>query len=69
MKRRGTPLVGVIHFAAHKAVGESVEHPAMYAHNNVGSLGVVLQVMAEFDVHGMVFSSSCTVYGEPDSPP
>ena len=68
MKRRDTPLVGVIHFAAHKAVGESVEHPAMYAHNNVGSLGAVLQVMAEFDVHGMVFSSSCTVYGEPDSP-
>mgnify|MGYP001166443070 FL=1 len=68
MKRGGNPIVGVIHFAAHKAVGESVEHPAMYAHNNVGSLGAVLQVMAEFDVHRMVFSSSCTVYGNPDLP-
>ncbi|MER2997329.1 UDP-glucose 4-epimerase GalE [Pontibacter populi] len=58
-------IVGVIHFAAYKAVGESVEKPLMYYHNNVGSLVTLLQVMQEFDVQKLVFSSSCTVYGIP----
>jgi UDP-glucose 4-epimerase len=60
---------GVIHFAAYKAVGESVEQPLKYYENNLGSLLVLLKVMKEFNVHHFVFSSSCTVYGQPDSPP
>ncbi|MBJ6117508.1 UDP-glucose 4-epimerase GalE [Pontibacter sp. BT310] len=62
-------IVGVIHFAAYKAVGESVEKPLMYYHNNVGSLVTLLQVMKEFDVQKLVFSSSCTVYGIPEQLP
>ncbi|WP_187262852.1 UDP-glucose 4-epimerase GalE [Pontibacter beigongshangensis] len=62
-------LAGVIHFAAYKAVGESVEKPLNYYHNNVGSLVVLLQVMGEFNVQKLVFSSSCTVYGIPDKLP
>ncbi|TDB65340.1 UDP-glucose 4-epimerase GalE [Arundinibacter roseus] len=60
---------GVIHFAAYKAVGESVEKPLKYYENNIGSLLVLLKVMQEFGVSNFVFSSSCTVYGQPDSPP
>ena len=63
------PVTGILHFAAHKAVGESVDHPAMYAANNVGGLGTLLQVAHSFNVHHVVFSSSCTVYGEPDEIP
>ncbi len=55
----------VIHFAAFKAVGESVEHPLKYYENNIGGLINVLKVMSEFEVKQLVFSSSCTVYGEP----
>ncbi len=58
--------VGVIHFAAYKAVGESVQKPVMYFQNNIGSMTALLQVMAEFGVKDLVFSSSCTVYGVPD---
>lgn len=58
-----------IHFAAFKAVGESVEHPTKYYHNNVGSLSALITVMQEHDVSNLVFSSSCTVYGEPSSLP
>ncbi|GHA63742.1 UDP-glucose 4-epimerase GalE [Pontibacter akesuensis] len=60
---------GVIHFAAYKAVGESVEQPLKYYHNNVGSLVALLQVMGEFNVPNLVFSSSCTVYGIPEQLP
>lgn len=59
----------VIHFAAHKAVGESVENPLMYYHNNVVGLISLLEVMKAQGCHKMVFSSSCTVYGEPESVP
>ena len=59
----------VIHFAAYKAVGESVQKPLKYYHNNVGSLVALLQVMEEFKVDKLVFSSSCTVYGIPDALP
>ncbi|WP_439880980.1 UDP-glucose 4-epimerase GalE [Pontibacter sp. MBLB2868] len=62
-------IQGVIHFAAYKAVGESVEEPLKYYHNNVGSLVTLLQVMAEFKVFNLVFSSSCTVYGIPEKLP
>ncbi|CAG4991236.1 UDP-glucose 4-epimerase [Dyadobacter sp. CECT 9275] len=60
---------GVIHFAAYKAVGESVEKPLKYYENNINSLMVLLRVMEEFKVNKFVFSSSCTVYGQPDSLP
>jgi len=60
---------GIIHFAAFKAVGESVQKPLSYYHNNVGSLVTLLQVMTEFGLTNLVFSSSCTVYGVPDQLP
>lgn len=60
---------GAIHFAAFKAVGESVEKPLKYYHNNVGSMVTLLSVMEEYNVHNIVFSSSCTVYGQPDHLP
>jgi UDP-glucose 4-epimerase len=60
---------GIIHFAASKAVGESVQKPLKYYRNNIVSLINVLELMPEFDVKGIVFSSSCTVYGEPDHNP
>lgn len=56
---------GVIHFAAYKAVGESVAEPLKYYENNLGSLVNVLQVMQWRGVGALVFSSSCTVYGQP----
>lgn len=57
---------GVIHFAASKAVGESVEKPLLYYKNNILSLIVILQAMSKYNVKGIVFSSSCTVYGQPE---
>lgn len=54
---------GVVHFAADKAVGESVEQPLKYYRNNIGSLVVLLEVMQRHGLHNIVFSSSCTVYG------
>ncbi len=59
----------VIHFAASKAVGESVREPMKYYRNNLLSLMNVIDLMREHGRHNMVFSSSCTVYGEPDSLP
>ena len=59
----------VIHFAAHKAVGESVEQPLMYYHNNVVGLVTLLEVMKQAECKKLVFSSSCTVYGEPEHVP
>lgn len=60
-------IEGVIHFAASKAVGESVEQPLMYYRNNLMSLVTVLEVMKKHNVKHIVFSSSCTVYGQPDA--
>lgn len=60
---------GVIHFAAKKAVGESVQIPLSYYKNNVSGLVTVLESMIEFGCQNLVFSSSCTVYGEPDDLP
>lgn len=62
-------IAGVIHFAAYKAVGESVLEPLKYYENNVYSLILLLKVMERFQVRNLVFSSSCTVYGEPDALP
>lgn len=62
-------IKGVIHFAAYKAVGESVASPLKYYHNNVNSLITVLEVMHKHNIHNIVFSSSCTVYGEPKTLP
>lgn len=56
----------VIHFAAYKAVGESVEKALVYYKNNVGGLISLLEVMKEYGTEHLVFSSSCTVYGQPD---
>lgn len=59
----------VIHFAAFKAVGESVEKPLLYFNNNVSGLINLLEVMQEYDVKSIVFSSSCTVYGDTKKSP
>ena len=56
---------GIIHFAAYKAVGESVQNPLKYYQNNLSGLINVLNKMLEFGIKNLVFSSSCTVYGEP----
>ena len=58
-------IVAVIHFAASKAVGESVEKPLLYYRNNIGSLLTLLELMKVHGVQHIVFSSSCTVYGQP----
>ena len=58
-------ILGVIHFAASKAVNESVAQPLMYYRNNIISLVTVLEQMKRHNVHNIVFSSSCTVYGQP----
>jgi len=59
----------IIHFAASKAVGESVEKPLLYYRNNVNSLINILEAMKAFSISNLVFSSSCTVYGQPDHLP
>lgn len=64
---RYADIEAVIHFAASKAVGESVEHPLMYYRNNIMSLVTVLEQMKAHNVHNLVFSSSCTVYGQPSA--
>ena len=65
--RQYPDIVGAIHFAASKAVNESVEKPLMYYRNNLGSLVALLDVMKMHQVQHIVFSSSCTVYGQPDA--
>ncbi len=62
-------IVAIIHFAASKAVGESVEKPLMYYRNNLVSLMNLLEMMGDKKVPNLVFSSSCTVYGQPDQLP
>lgn len=58
-------IEGIIHFAASKAVGESVEKPLLYYRNNIVSLINLLELMPKYNVKGIIFSSSCTVYGQP----
>jgi UDP-glucose 4-epimerase len=62
-------ITGIIHFAAFKAVGESVEKPLLYYENNLSGLVNLLKCVEEFEVPYFVFSSSCTVYGNPDHIP
>lgn len=62
-------IEAIIHFAASKAVGESVEKPLLYYRNNLVSLINLLELMPKHGVGGIVFSSSCTVYGQPDELP
>ena len=59
-------IQGIIHIAASKAVGESVEKPLLYYRNNLNSLMNLLELMPQYGVKGIIFSSSCTVYGQPD---
>ena len=59
-------IAGIIHFAASKAVGESVQKPLLYYRNNIVSLLNLLELMPQYRMKGLVFSSSCTVYGQPD---
>lgn len=59
-------IEGIIHFAAYKAVGESVANPLKYYYNNIHSLVNLLENMLKSEVNNLVFSSSCTVYGQPD---
>ena len=58
-------IEGIIHFAASKAVGESVQKPLLYYRNNIVSLVNLLELMPQYGVKGIIFSSSCTVYGQP----
>ena len=60
---------GVIHFAASKAVGESVDNPLLYYENNISSLVYLLQEMERYELSNFIFSSSCTVYGQADELP
>lgn len=62
-------IKGIINFAASKAVGESVQKPLLYYRNNLNTLTNLLELMPTHGVKGIVFSSSCTVYGEPDNNP
>ena len=67
--KKNPDIAGIIHFAALKAVGESVEKPLEYYNNNILSLLNILQGMKEYNISNFVFSSSCTVYGQPDELP
>jgi UDP-glucose 4-epimerase len=66
---RNSNIEAIIHFAASKAVGESVEKPLLYYRNNLVSFINILDCQLEFNIPNVVFSSSCTVYGQPDSLP
>ena len=63
--KRYPKISGIIHFAASKAVGESVQKPLLYYRNNIVSLINLLELMPKYDIKGIIFSSSCTVYGQP----
>lgn len=63
------PFACVLHFAAFKSVGESVQEPLLYYENNLGSLTTLLKTMEAHGIRDIIFSSSCTVYGQPDEIP
>ena len=67
--QENTDIQGIIHFAAYKSVGESVENPLVYYENNLVSLITLLKCVQEFQTPNFVFSSSCSVYGNPDETP
>ena len=66
---RHNDVVGVIHFAASKAVGESVENPLLYYENNINALVYILQEISKLEQSNFIFSSSCTVYGQAEKMP
>ncbi|HNP17419.1 MAG TPA: UDP-glucose 4-epimerase GalE [Fulvivirga sp.] len=68
-KLKDIKLEGCIHFAAYKAVGESAQQPLKYYQNNIGSLVSILSLLEKMKCPNIVFSSSCTVYGQPDQLP
>ena len=67
--KQNSGIESVIHFAASKAVGESVQQPLKYYSNNINGLINILEAMKEFKIKNLVFSSSCTVYGQPEKLP
>ena len=67
--KRHDNIEGVIHFAASKAVGESVEKPLLYYENNIGTLVYILKELSKKERSSFIFSSSCTVYGQADEMP
>jgi UDP-glucose 4-epimerase len=67
--KKHNTITGIIHFAASKAVGESVKNPLHYYENNLHTLTYLLQECTSRNINNFIFSSSCTVYGEPDSLP
>jgi UDP-glucose 4-epimerase len=67
--KKHNDIKGIIHFAASKAVGESVDNPLMYYENNINTLVYVLQELKKLDQANFIFSSSCTVYGQADELP
>jgi UDP-glucose 4-epimerase len=67
--QKNSDILAIIHFAAYKAVGESVQKPLEYYHNNLVSLINLLNCQLKYKIDNMVFSSSCTVYGQPDMLP
>jgi len=67
--KRHHDIEGVIHFAASKAVGESVKKPLLYYENNIGTLVYILNELSKKDKANFIFSSSCTVYGQADEMP
>tara|TARA_R100001369_G_scaffold46143_1_gene72438 strand:- start:4300 stop:5319 length:1020 start_codon:yes stop_codon:yes gene_type:complete len=67
--KRHHDISGVIHFAANKAVGESVNEPLKYYENNINTLVYVLQEISNLKIQNLIFSSSCTVYGQADELP
>jgi UDP-glucose 4-epimerase len=67
--KKHNDVLGVIHFAASKAVGESVENPLLYYENNIGALVYILQEMTNLPQANFIFSSSCTVYGQAEKMP
>lgn len=67
--KRHSDIAGVIHFAASKAVGESVENPLLYYENNINTLVYILQELQRKEAASLIFSSSCTVYGQAETMP
>lgn len=67
--KRHQDIIGIIHFAASKAVGESVDRPLLYYENNLNTLIYILQELQKKDASNFIFSSSCTVYGQADTMP
>lgn len=67
--KKHTDISGIIHFAASKAVGESVENPLLYYENNINALVYILQQLQQKDRSNFIFSSSCTVYGQAEKMP